>query len=77
MPTYDGPHAAQSACGPSCARIDELISGEIKGQIIQVDLKQSGTIDTYVTCPPEETIESLKGKKWKRIVFWCCDGEDR
>ena len=67
-----GPHAATSACAGDCLAV-YLQEGEAKGSLFDISLPLSGTIGTYIACPPGETPESLQEKKAKRVILWACD----
>ena len=67
-----GPHAATSACAGDCLAV-HLQEGESKGSLFDVSLPISGTIGTYIACPPGATSESLREKKAKRVILWACD----
>lgn len=67
-----GPHAATSACAGDCLAV-HLQEGESKGSIFDISLPLSGTIGTYIACPPGATSDSLKEKKAKRVILWACD----
>lgn len=67
-----GPHAATSACAGDCLAV-HLQEGESKGLLFDVSLPISGTIGTYIACPPGTTPEFLKEKKAKRVILWACD----
>jgi len=67
-----GPHHATAACGPACLA-SVLQEGEGKGSFFNTKLSLSGEIATYVALPPNETMESIKEKKFEKIVIWCCD----
>ncbi|KAJ9106939.1 hypothetical protein QFC20_003948 [Naganishia adeliensis] len=67
-----GPHAETSACAADCLAV-HLQHGESKGSMFETTLPLSGTISTYVACPPGETVDSMKEKKATKVILWACD----
>lgn len=67
-----GPHAETAACAADCMAVHTQ-EGESKGSIIEVSLPLSGTISTYVACPPGETVDSMKQKKGIKVLLFNAD----
>lgn len=67
-----GPHAETAACGADCVAVVHQ-HGESKGSKFDLSLPLTGTISTYIACPPGETSESIKQKKAKKVILWAAD----
>lgn len=67
-----GPHAETSACAADCVAV-HLQHGESKGTMFETTLPLSGTVSTYVACPPGETLDSMKEKKGTKVLLFACD----
>lgn len=67
-----GPHAETSACASDCLAV-HMQHGEAKGSMFDTTLPLSGTISTYVACPPGETVDSMKEKKATKVLVNCAD----
>ncbi|KAJ9102448.1 hypothetical protein QFC21_002848 [Naganishia friedmannii] len=67
-----GPHAETSACGADCVAVVHQ-HGESKGSKFDLSLPLTGTISTYIACPPGETPDSMKQKKAKKVIVWAAD----